>query len=48
MVCNKNHKLFVTFADFSKAYDLVPRDKLFVVLKRIDCGILILAALVAV
>ena len=43
----EKHKLFVTFVDFSKAYDLVPRDKLFVVLKRIGCGMLMLAALVA-
>ncbi len=43
----EKHKLFVTFVDVSKAYDRVPRDKLFVILKRIGCGILMLAALVA-
>ena len=31
----KKKKLFVTFVDFSKAYDLVPRNVLFNVLKRI-------------
>ncbi len=43
----EKHKLFVTFVDFSKAYDRVPRDKLFVILKHTGCGILMLAALVA-
>ncbi len=43
----EKRKLFVTFVDFSKVYDRVPRDKLFVILKRIGCCILMLAALVA-
>ncbi len=40
-------KLFVTFVDFSKAYDRVPRSKLFEVLGRLGCGTVMLAALVA-
>ncbi len=40
-------KLFVTFIDFSKAYDLVPRKVLFNILKRLGCGTVMLAALVA-
>lgn len=40
-------KLFVVFVDFSKAYDMVPRDKLFTILKRLGCGRRMLAALVA-
>ena len=31
----KKKKLFITFVDFSKAYDLVPRQMLFTVLKNI-------------
>lgn len=41
----KKIKLFEVFADFSKAYNLVPRSKLFTVLKRQGCGIVILGAL---
>lgn len=33
----KKYKLFVTFVDFSQAYDLVPRQGLFHVLKRSGC-----------
>ena len=40
-------KLFVVFVDFSKAYDMVPRDKLFIILKRLGCGMRMLAALEA-
>ena len=44
----KKEKLFVVFVDFSQAYDLVPRRKLFEVLKRLGCGAVMLAALVAI
>lgn len=40
-------KLYVTFVDFSKAYDKVPREKLFTILKRLGCGVRMLASLVA-
>ena len=43
----KKIKLFVAFIDFSKAYDLVPRHKLFEVLKQAGCGRVMLAALIA-
>ena len=48
MAFRKKLKLFVTFVDFSKAYDLVPRNKLFMILKRIGCGVVMLAALMAI
>ena len=40
----KKLKLFVTFVDFSKAYDCVPRYKLFIKLKQMGCGVTILMA----
>lgn len=43
----KKEKLFVMFIDFSKAYDLIPRSKLFIVLKRLGCGLVMLGALTA-
>ena len=43
----KKKKLFVTFVDFSKAYDLVPRHILFSVLKRLGCGAVMLSIIVA-
>ena len=43
----KKIKLYVTFVDFSKAYDLVPRNQLFIILKRLGCGMVMLATLVA-
>ena len=43
----KKIKLFVAFIDFSKAYDLVPRQKLFKILKESGCGRVMLSALVA-
>ena len=43
----KKTKLFMTFVDFSKAYDLVPRNMLFLVLKRLGCGAAMLSVLVA-
>uniref|UniRef100_A0A0P4VXZ4 Reverse transcriptase domain-containing protein n=1 Tax=Scylla olivacea TaxID=85551 RepID=A0A0P4VXZ4_SCYOL len=39
--------LFVTFIDFSQAYDRVPRHKLFYVLRRLGCGSAMLCALIA-
>lgn len=47
MARRKKRKLFVTFVDFSKAYDMVPRNKLFCILKRLGCGMLMLAILTA-
>ena len=44
----KKNKLFVVFVDFAQAYDLVPRDMLFRVLKRLGCGTVMLAALIAI
>ena len=43
----KKIKLFVTFIDFSKAYDLVPRHKLFTVMKNIGCGMVMLMAVMS-
>ena len=43
----KKFKLFVTFIDFTQAYDRVPRGVLFEVLKRLGCGATMLVALVA-
>ena len=43
----KKLKLFVTFVDFKKAYDFVPRNKLFATLKQMGCGLTMLTALVA-
>lgn len=38
----KRKRLFVTFIDFSKAYDLVPRHILIRTLKRLGCGMVML------
>lgn len=43
----KKFTLFVTFVDFTQAYDRVPRATLFRVLQRLGCGAVMLAALVA-
>lgn len=47
MARRKRLTLFITFVDFSQAYDRVPRATLFNMLKRLGCGALMLAALVA-
>lgn len=47
MAYRQKLKLFVTFVDFSKAYDMVPREKLFTILKRLGCGMKMTGALVA-
>ena len=45
-VClRKRQKIFVTFVDFSKAYDRVPRDLLLNTLKRLGCGMFMLGAI---
>ena len=43
----KNEKLFVVFVDFSKAYDLVPRSRLFDILVDLGCGVTMLGALIS-
>ena len=43
----KRRKLFITFIDFSKAYDRVPRSKMFQILKSLGCGVVMLVSLVA-
>ena len=43
----KKFTLFVTFVDFSQAYDRVPRHVLFGVLRRLGCGSIMLCALIA-
>ena len=40
-------KLFITYVDFSKAYDRVPRGKMFSLLMDLGCGVVMLAALMA-
>lgn len=40
-------KLFVTYVDFNMVYDLVPHCKLVGILKRLGCGMVMLASLVA-
>ena len=47
-VCRKKKwKLFVTYVDFSKAYDRVPRNKLLHTMKRLGCGFMMLFAIAA-
>ena len=43
----KKLKLLVVFVDFSKAYDLVPRSRLFDILIDLGCGVTMLATLIA-
>ncbi len=44
----KKVKLFVTFVDFRQAFDSVPRHKLFQVLQRLGCGMMILSPLIVI
>ena len=44
----KRKKLFIMFVDFRKAYDLVPRNRLFEILIKLGCGATMLAALMAI
>ena len=44
----KKTKLFIVFVDFKKAYDLVPRNRLFEILMNLGCGTTMLAALMAI
>lgn len=48
MARSKKMKLFITFINFSKAYDLVRRQKLFTMLRSIGCGPVMLAVLKAI
>ena len=43
----KKVKLFVVFVDFTKAYDLVPRSRLFSILIDLGCGATMLGALIS-
>ena len=43
----KKRKLYVCFVDFSTAYDCIPRSKMFSILRRLGCGAVMVAALVA-
>ncbi len=43
----KRKKLFIVFVDFSKAYDRLDRVKLVNILKKLGCGMVMLAAIVA-
>ena len=43
----KKIKLFITFVDFTRAYDKVPRNTLFYILKRLGCGTVMLFAITA-
>lgn len=47
MAKRKRLKLYVTFIDFKQAYDFVPRNVLFSILRRMGCGSLMLGALIA-
>ena len=47
MAWRKKLTLFVTFVDFSQAYDRVPRHTLFRVIRRLGCGSVMLGAFVA-
>ena len=38
----KDHKLFIVFVDFSKAYDRLPRNRLLDTLRRLGCGAVML------
>ena len=43
----KRKKLFIAFIDFVKAYDKVPRKMLFLIFKKLGCGVVMLAALIS-
>ena len=43
----KRFKLFIAFIDFSKAYDRVPRGKLFSLLIKLGCGAVMIGALMS-
>ena len=43
----KKLKLYVVFVDFSKAYDKVPRRRLFDILIELGCGVTMLSALIS-
>ena len=43
----KRQKLYVTYIDFSKAYDRVPRDELMRTLRYLGCGAVMLSALMS-
>ncbi len=43
----EKEKLFVTFINFSQAYDLVARHMLVRILKRLGCGTVMLAVIAA-
>ncbi len=43
----EKEKLFVTFINFSQAYDLVPKYMLVRILKRLGCGTVMLAVIAA-
>ncbi len=45
---SRKQKLFLVLIDFSKAYDLVPRDKLLKILKNLGCGFTMIVAIATV
>ena len=47
MRCKKRWQFFVTYVDFSKAYDCVPRNKLLHMMKRLGYGFILLFAIAA-
>lgn len=47
MARRRKMKLFVTFVDFSQAYDTVPGVTLFRILRTLGCGSVMLCALIA-
>ena len=40
----EKHKVFVVFVDFSKAYDLVPRNRMFDIFMKLCCGVTMVTA----